>query len=129
MVGCIFCMLSVMSTRAESPIFTIDVAHPPLPQQAVENLLLRTVSQLSNHPNTRVLKIIHGYGSSGKGGKTKEVVLNWTFRNKSRFRKVLKGEEYTPFNREVQEMRTEVGLFEDVDLRTPNPGITICWLK
>jgi len=97
-------------------------------QEDVEEVLQDALSRLTS-PDARVLKIIHGYGSSGKGSKTKEVVLNWTYRHKSRFRSVIKGEEYTPFHRDVQRMRGELGLFEDLDLRTPNPGITICWVK
>ncbi len=115
--------------RTENLILTVDVAHPPMRQEEVEETLRAALSRLNNLPGASILKIIHGYGSSGKGGTTKEVVLNWTYKNRSRFRSVIKGEEYTPFHQDVQRLRRELGLFDDIDLRAPNPGITVCWVK
>jgi hypothetical protein len=95
----------------------------------VEELLNESLSSVRNSAYLRVLKIIHGYGSSGAGGRTKEIALNWTYANRSRLRAVVDGEEYSLSHLTVQEMRTDVGPFHDGDLGRSNPGITVCWVK
>lgn len=112
-----------------SPILTIDVAHPPRHPDVVEEDLLRAWSQVRNSSSLHILKIIHGYGSSGKGGATKELVRNWTFRQKSKFKAVIAGEEYSVYNAATQEVRSEVGNYADADLGAGNAGITIVWVK
>jgi hypothetical protein len=77
----------------------------------------------------RVLKIIHGHGSTGKGGSTKTVVRNWLFRHRSKLRAIIDGENYSLFDAEVQEMRMQVGQYNDDDLGNANPGITVVWVK
>jgi hypothetical protein len=112
-----------------SPIHTIDVAHPPRHPDVVEEELLRGWSHVRNSPTLHILKIVHGHGSSGTGGSTKNLVRNWVFRNRSRFRLFIEGENYGLFDADTQEMRTEVGLYQDADLSNPNPGITVVWVK
>jgi hypothetical protein len=111
-----------------SPVLTIDVAHPPLHPDQVEEELLRASMQVRNRPELRVLKVIHGHGSSGKGGSTKETVRNWAFRNRNKLRAVIDGEEYGLYDPTVQELRKEVGNYPDADLNNSNPGITILWI-
>ena len=80
----------------------------------------------------RVLKIIHGYGSSGKGG-----ALNHGLRKSFALRKkekVIKdfipGESFDIFNATVLTLLEAVpALRGDPDLGTTNLGITILWLK
>jgi hypothetical protein len=110
-------------------MLTIDVAHPPRRPGEVEEELLRALSQIRNSPTLRVLKIVHGYGSSGKGGTTKETVRNWVFRNKAKCRQTIDGENYGLYDAATQEMRKEVGAFADTDLDTSNSGITLLWVK
>jgi hypothetical protein len=110
-------------------VLIIDVAHPPRPPDEVEQALLDAWETVRNSPALRIVKIIHGYGSGGKGGATREVVRNWAFRQKGRFRVVLYGEDYTLHNSATQEIRREVGQYPDSDLTMPNPGITIIWVK
>ncbi|MBM2839726.1 MAG: hypothetical protein HW412_254 [Bacteroidetes bacterium] len=112
-----------------STILTIDVAHPPRHPDSVEEELLHAWSQVRNSPDLRVLKIIHGYGSSGKGGSTKEAVRNWTFRNRHKFKTVVDGEDYDLYDATTAVMRTEVGPYNDSDLGAANAGITIVWVK
>ena len=85
--------------------------------------------KVKNSSSLRVLKIIHGHGSSGKGGSTKDVVRNWLFRNRTKLRAIIDGENYSMFDGDVQEMRTEVGQFGDSDLGSANQGVTIVWVK
>ena len=80
----------------------------------------------------RVLKIIHGYGSSGKGG-----TLNHGLRKSFALRKkegVIKdfipGESFDIFNATVlQLLELSPALRGDPDLGQTNLGITILWLK
>lgn len=117
--------------RQATPSFflTIDTAHPPLSPDTVEETLLDAVSTVRNSQTFRAVKVIHGYGSSGKGGSTREVVRNWAFRQGKRCRAIIEGESYTIFDPMVLEMRKQLGPFEDPDLRNPNPGITVIWVK
>ena len=80
----------------------------------------------------RVLKIIHGYGSSGRGG-----VLHHGLRKSFALRKkegVIKdfipGETFTIFNPIVLELLEVVPeLRADTDLSNTNEGVSVLWLK
>ncbi len=111
------------------PLLTIDVAHPPRPADVVERELLEAWTTVRNSSSLRVLKVVHGYGSSGKGGTTREVVRNWAFVHRKHFKAVIAGEQYELFNSDVQEMRRDVGQYTDPDLQQANPGITVIWVR
>lgn len=111
------------------PMQTIDVAHPPMRPDEVELLLLQSVSNTRNTPGIELLKIVHGYGSSGRGGSTRDVVRNWLYRHPNLYLAVIPGEEYTLFHDAVQELRKSLGPFADPDLSASNPGITVVWVK
>lgn len=80
----------------------------------------------------RVLKLIHGYGSSGKGG-----TLNHGLRKSFALRKkegVIKdfipGESFNIFNPVVLDLLDAApALRGDPDLGATNLGITVLWLK
>ncbi|MBP9903137.1 MAG: hypothetical protein KBH45_16880 [Verrucomicrobia bacterium] len=80
----------------------------------------------------QVLKVIHGYGSSGKGG-----VLGVGLRKSFRLRKkeggikdFIAGETFTIFNPTVLAMLEAIPeLRGDPDLSATNEGVTILWLK
>ena len=112
-----------------SPVLTIDVAHPPRRPDEVEGELLEAWSQIRNSSSLRILKIIHGYGSSARGGSTKDLVRNWIFRNRTKFRDTIHGEDYGLYQTVTQEMRKEVGRYTDPDMDSGNAGITIVWVK
>lgn len=80
----------------------------------------------------RVLKVIHGYGSSGKGG-TLCIGLRKSFslRKKERIIKdFIPGEDYSIFdNVTAQLLEAEPELRGDPDLNAMNEGITILWLS
>lgn len=80
----------------------------------------------------RVLKIIHGYGSSGKGGKL-NIGLRKSFGLRKK-EKVIKdfipGEDFSIFEDRVLELLEAIpGLRADPDLNATNEGITIVWIK
>jgi hypothetical protein len=110
------------------PIRLLDVAHPPRHPGLVEEDLTKALADIRKVPAPGILKIIHGYGSSGRGGSTKEVVRNWLFRQK-RLRAVIEGERYGVLDPDTMKMRDEVGRLQDPDLDGANPGITIVWIK
>lgn len=95
----------------------------------MEEALLNAWETVRNSPTLRVLKVIHGYGSGGKGGATRESVRNWAFRLQRRFRGIVNGEEYALDDPLTGEIRREIGQYPDPDLTIPNPGITIIWVK
>ena len=110
-------------------VLTIDVAHPPRRPEEVERALLDAWETVRNSPELRILKVIHGYGSGGKGGTTRELVRNWAFRHRVRFRGRVDGDDYSPQDSTTAEIRKEVGQYNDADLTMANPGITIIWVK
>jgi len=112
-----------------SPLRTFDVAHPPRRPDDVENDLMDEITRVRNSPSLRILKVIHGYGRSGKGGTTKEVVRNWAFLHRAHLRGVVNGEDYSLYAEETRRMRLEVGEYTDEDLGALNQGITLLWVK
>lgn len=110
-------------------MLVLDVGHPPRPPKQVENELEAALAKVRNSSTLRVIKVIHGYGSHGRGGSTKETVRNWAFQFRKRFRAVIDGENYEIFDSDTQEMRTECGQLDDNDLGIGNAGITLIWVK
>lgn len=82
--------------------------------------------------HVRVLKIIHGWGSTGKGG-TLCVGLRKSFklrRKEGVIRGFIPGEDFSIFNRTVLDLIEEVPeLRGDPDLNATNEGVTFLWLK
>jgi hypothetical protein len=108
---------------------TIDLAHPPLSPNVVEETLVRVLHEVHNSTAERVLKIIHGYGSRGRGGRTRDIVRNQLFLLEPRLRAVIPGEQYSLFDRRTAELRQVVGAYPDTDLDAANKGITVVWVK
>ena len=113
----------------DSPVMTIDVAHPPLGAKALDAALLDAWGIVRNSSRLRILKIVHGYGSSGVGGTIRQEVRNWAFANRRRFKGIIEGEEYNLNQELTQALRMEVGNFYDSDLSAGNAGITVIWVK
>jgi hypothetical protein len=107
----------------------IDVGHPPRSPQQVENALAEAVATVRNSSTLRAIKVIHGYGSHGRGGSTKETVRNWAFQFRQRFRAVINGEDYDIFDDDTQEMRQACGQTSDSELGMGNAGMTLIWVK
>ena len=108
---------------------TIDIAHPPLKSDDAEQLLENELRNVRLSKERCVLKVIHGYGSHERPGVLKEVVRNWTYRNRAKLLAVIPGEEYHMFDAKTIEMRKVCGQMFDSDLGASNPGITMIWIK
>ena len=113
----------------KSPVYTIDVAHPPRHPDRAEADMELAWQSVRNSPALHILKIIHGYGSTGQGGSTRTLARNWAFKHRSRFRAIINGEVYTHLEPTIQKMRLETGLYEDPDLAHGNPGILVIWVR
>jgi hypothetical protein len=86
----------------------------------------------SRREGVRVLKIIHGYGSSGKGGTLQHGLRkSFALRKKEGVIKdFIPGEHFTIFNPVVLELLEAVpALRADADLAATNEGVTVVWLK
>ena len=111
------------------PVLVIDVAHPPRPPSTVEQDLDDALAAVRHSGSHRILKIVHGYGSSGVGGSTRTVVLNWLYRRRARVKTVIEGSTYGMLDPDTAELRRAVGQYPDPDLDGGNPGVTIVWVK
>lgn len=112
-----------------SPVYTIDIAHPPVHPDRAEEELRSAWHIVRTSPGLRILKVIHGYGSSGEGGSTRTLARNWAFTHRARFRAIINGEDFTMFDSTTQQMRQEAGLFDDPDLTGGNSGILVIWVR
>ncbi len=108
---------------------TVDIAHPPLSSATAEDVLDDESNQIRYSQKWRVLKVVHGHGTSERRSLLKEVVHNWAYRNRTHIRAIIPGEEYHLFNPLTQEMRKSCGQMHDPDLGAGNPGVTLIWVK
>jgi hypothetical protein len=109
--------------------FNVEAGMP-----ALEEARRRVIEEIrrAKREGIRVLKVIHGYGSTGKGGK-----LNFGLRKSFALRKqegVIKdfipGEDFSIFNAAVLTLLEAVPeLRGDPDLDATNEGVTLLWLK
>ena len=118
-----------MKSAGPSAVVTIDVAHPPLSSEEAERALDDILRRATLSGGTRVIRVIHGYGSGGKGGTLKTTVRNWAFRRRGKFDLILPGEEYSPSLPAVQEFiksAEDIGL---ADFSDANEGMTLLILR
>lgn len=97
---------------------------------SVETARIRLLGELQTArvSGNKTLKIIHGYGSSGKGGAIKAEVGRILLQKKREgaIRDFVKGEDFTPFSphgRRVVALDASLG--RDRDYTRGNDGITI----
>ena len=110
-------------------ILTIDIAHPPLDGTSAEDLLNESLKKVHLSSQLRVIKIIHGYGSSGRGGSLKTLAINWAYGNRNRIKCVIAGEGTDTFDADVLQLAQECDLSIRNDLGYANEGMTIIWVK
>ena len=75
-----------------------------------------------------VIKLIHGYGSSGSGGKIKTAVQRELskYKNTGKIREFVAGENFTPFDPATQRIiATYPEIARDSDYLKANQGITV----
>jgi len=94
-------------------------------------LVIAEIKQ-AKRDGARVLKVIHGYGSSGKGG-TLCVGLRKSFALRKKegvIKDFIAEEDFSIFNETTLDLLEAVPeLRGDPDLGATNEGVTIIWLK
>jgi hypothetical protein len=94
----------------------------------------RVIDELkrAKREGVRALKVIHGYGSSGKGGALC-VGLRKSFglrKKEGAIKEFIAGEDFSIFNDAVLALLEAVPeLRGDPDLNATNQGVTVVWLK
>ena len=109
--------------------FNVEVGLPTLDE--ARRLVINEIKRAKG-AGARVLKVIHGYGSSGKGGALC-VGLRKSFglrKKEGVIKDFIAGEDFTIFNDTVLALLEAVPeLRGDPDPGATNEGFTILWLK
>ena len=114
--------MSVRTVNVEADLPSLDEAR----RQVIEEI------RRAKQDRIRVLKVIHGWGSSGKGGKLCHGLRkSFALRKKEGVIKdFIPGEDFSIFNQVVLAMLDAApGLRGDPDLNSTNEGVTLIWLK
>jgi hypothetical protein len=110
-------------------IFNVEAGRPTLDE--ARRLVIEEIRK-SKRAGVRVLKIIHGYGASGKGGKLC-VGLRKSFALRKKegvIKDFIAGEELSIFQEATLRLLEAVPEFRgDSDLNATNEGVTVLWLK
>ena len=102
-----------------------------LPDRVQALARLEASLQRARKDGIRVLKIVHGYGSSGVGGILRPVVRNFLrqARERGEIRLFVNGESFSSFDARSKEMMAaSPELVLDRDLGRGNKGITLVLL-
>ncbi len=115
-------MSAIRTYNVEAGLPTLDEAR---------RLVVEEIKR-SKRDGARVVKVIHGYGSSGKGGALC-VGLRRSFRLRKKegvIKDFIGGEDFSIFNDPVLALLEAVPeMRSDADLNAANEGVTIVWLK
>lgn len=115
-------MITIRTYNVEAGLPTLDEAR---------RLVIETIKQ-AKRERVRVLKVIHGYGSTGKGGALC-VGLRKSFglrKKEGVIKEFIAGEDFSTFNDPVLALLEAVPEMRgDPDLNATNEGITVLWLK
>jgi hypothetical protein len=109
--------------------FNVEVDFPTV--EEARRLVAEEIRR-AKREGVAILKVIHGYGSSGKGGALC-VGLRKSFKLRKKegvIRDFVAGEEFSIFNAATLSMlEAAAELRGDPDLNATNEGITVVWLK
>jgi hypothetical protein len=109
--------------------FNVEAGLPTLDE--ARRLVIEEIKR-AKHDGARVLKVIHGYGSSGKGGALC-VGLRKSFglrKKEGAIKDAIAGEDFSIFNDTVLDLlEAAPELRGDPDLNATNEGVTILWVK
>lgn len=111
--------------KSKIKIVNIEAGMPTV-EVGQKRLYLEIVTARSQ--GIRFLKVIHGYGSSGVGGRLKKGILEFlAAKKKDGFIKAfVPGEDWNIFTQAARDIMEQCNDFrKDKDLGNSNPGITI----
>src|SRR5580765_1006834 len=107
--------------------FNVEVDFPSLDE--ARRLVIEEIRR-AKREGVRALKIIHGYGSTGKGGKLC-IGLRKSFalrKKEGAIKDFIPGEDFSIFNNVVLNLLDAVPeLRGDPDLDATNEGVTVLW--
>jgi len=109
-------------------VFDVEAGFPSL--EEARRLVLGEIKK-ARREHVRVLKIIHGYGSSGKGGTLRAGLRkSFQLRKKEKaIRDFVAGEDFSIFEPATLALLEAVPeLRGDSDLEAGNEGVTLLWL-
>jgi hypothetical protein len=109
--------------------FNVETGLPTLDE--ARRMVIQEIRE-AKRARMRVLKIIHGYGSSGTGGRLGTGLRkSFTLRKKERvIVDYIPGEDFSIFQPATMALLEAVPeLKGDPDLNQANEGITVLWLK
>ena len=88
--------------------------------------VLKSAMQSARQSKYKCVLVIHGYGSSGKGGKIREKSRQWLNAQvgKGKIKTVINGEDFTIFNFKALELKNKYKELEPL-LRVTNHGVTV----
>ena len=107
----------------------LEIGHPAV-AQALERM--RMELRMSKKRGYTAVKLIHGFGSSGSGGKIRTAVRRElaAMQRRGEIGYVIFGEKLTIFSQETQELLRRCPSFRrDPDLERYNNGITVVVIK
>ncbi len=114
-----------------TPVRTVNI-EAGLPTLDEARRLVIAEIRKARRDGVRVLKFIHGYGSSGKGGKLCHG-LRKSFRLRKQeglIKEFIPGEDFSIFNSTTLSLLDAVPeLRRDSDLNATNEGVTVVWLE
>ncbi len=109
--------------------FNVEAGFPALDE--ARRLVIEEIKR-AKREGVKVLKVIHGYGSSGKGG-TLCLGLRKSFglrKKENVIRDFIAGGDFSIFNQTVLALLEALPEVRgDRDLNATNEGVTILWLK
>ena len=110
-------------------VFNVETTFPTLDE--ARRLVIDEIKR-AKREGVVVLKVIHGWGSSGKGGTLcLGLRKSFTLRKKEKvIRDFIRGEDFSIFNAPTMALLEAVpSLRGDPDLNATNEGVTVLWLK
>lgn len=116
-------MDNIKSINVESGLYACDEA-----LALIEN----EIEVLSLDPNVKILKVIHGYGSSGSGGAIKSSLPNLLKRlvKLNKIEDFIENNKFGALNAKYKKYtKLYPSLLLDSDLQNLNAGITLIFLK
>ena len=110
------------------------IPFPEPEDSALDEALRRLEAELeaARHMNTPLLKLIHGYGSSGKGGRIRTASRKYLLaqQEKGRIAAVVPGERFTIFDEATRRaLQQYPHLRQDRDLEQENMGVTFVFMR
>ncbi len=110
-------------------VLDLEVGLPSVPEARTR---LGLLLEACRREGRRFLKIVHGYGSTGEGGRLREALRGTLFQRKleGAIRDFIPGEVFHDFHPATAELiRRCPVLARDYDFDRPNKGVTIVILK